>query len=79
MVSNLSSGQCFVLQLFNVWNHLILNTIGLNEVGEKMENKNKQELPRWKTRIEAEGLEVNVGKTKVMTGGEGLVLERPNY
>ena len=28
----------------------------------------KQKLLKWKSRMEAKGLKVNVGKTKVMTG-----------
>ena len=35
----------------------------------------KQKLQRWKSRIEAMGLRVNVGKTEVMTGSEGSLEE----
>ena len=41
MVSNVSRGHCFVLQLFNLWSHLILSTIEFNEAAEKMENEER--------------------------------------
>ena len=37
----------------------------------KSQEELKEKIRKWKASLEAKGLKVNVGKTKVMVGGEG--------